>query len=135
MLTWRPVTTVKTGRNREAIPVKNQTTNSMKKGMIKVSVLYPNGEGKSFDIDYYCNKHVPMVGGLLGDAVKAATVEKGLGGAEPGSTATYAAMGNLYFSSMADFENSFGPNADKIMADLPNFTNIEPVLQVSEVMI
>ena len=41
----------------------------------------------------------------------------------------------LYFNSMEEFENSFGPNADKIMADLPNFTNIEPTIQVSEVMI
>ena len=106
----------------------------MKKGMIKVSVLYPNGEGKKFDMDYYCNQHVPMVGGLLGEAVKAATVEKGLGGAE-NSPATYAAMGNLYFDSLDSFQNSFGPNAKKIMADLPNFTNIEPVIQISEVMI
>ena len=107
----------------------------MKKGMIKVSVLYPNGEGKNFDLEYYCNQHVQMVGGLLGDAVKGATVEKGLGGAAPDSTATYAAMGNLYFESMESFQNSFGPNAEKIMADLPNFTNIEPVVQISEVMI
>ena len=107
----------------------------MKKGMIKVSVLYPNGDGKKFDMDYYCNKHVPMVGGLLGDAVKGATVEKGLGGGSPGAPATYAAMGNLYFDSVQAFENSFGPNADKIMGDLPNFTNIEPVIQVSEVQI
>ena len=107
----------------------------MKKGMIKVSVLYPNGEDKTFDMDYYCNKHVPMVGGLLGDAVKGATVEKGLGGGEPDSPATYAAMGNLYFNSLEAFENSFGPNTDTIMADLPNFTNIEPIIQISEVMI
>jgi uncharacterized protein (TIGR02118 family) len=107
----------------------------MKKGMIKVSVLYPNGDGKNFNMDYYCNHHVPMVGGLLGDAVKAATVEKGLGGGEPDSPATYAAMGNLYFDSLDSFQNSFGPNAEKIMADLPNFTNIEPVIQISEVMI
>jgi len=72
----------------------------MKKGMIKVSVLYPNGEGKKFDLDYYCNQHVKMVGGLLGDSVKGASVEKGLGGAAPNSPATYAAMGNLYFDSM-----------------------------------
>ena len=45
----------------------------MKKGTIKVSVLYPDGEGKTFDMDYYCNKHVPMVAGLLGDAVIGAT--------------------------------------------------------------
>ena len=107
----------------------------MKKGSIKVSVLYPNGDGKSFDMDYYCNKHVPMVAGLLGDAVKGATVEKGLGGGAPNSPAKYAAMGNLYFSSVEDFEKSFGPNTEKIMGDLPNFTNIEPSIQVSEVMI
>jgi len=107
----------------------------MEKGMVKVSVLYPNGEGKSFDMDYYCNKHVPMVAGLLGDSVKAATVEMGLAGGTPGSFAPYAGMGNLYFNSVEDFEDSFGPNAEKIMGDLPNFTNIEPLIQVSEVMI
>ena len=107
----------------------------MKKGMIKVSVLYPNGDGKTFDMDYYCNKHVPMVAGLLGDAVKGATVEKGLGSGTPDEQAPYAAMGNLYFDTIQAFENSFGPNADKIMGDIPNYTNIEPVIQISEVQI
>jgi len=107
----------------------------MKKGTIKVSVLYPGGDGKTFDMEYYCNTHVPMVGRLLGDAVVGATVEKGLGGGAPGSAAPHVAMGNLYFNTMETFENSFGPNAEEIMADLPNFTNIEPTIQVSEVMI
>jgi len=107
----------------------------MKKGMIKVSVLYPNGKNNSFDMDYYCNKHVPMVAELLGDAVKGATVERGLGGAAPESPAQYSAMGNLYFSSMETFENSFGPHAEKIMSDIPNFSSVEPIIQVSEVMI
>jgi uncharacterized protein (TIGR02118 family) len=107
----------------------------MNKGMIKVSVLYKNGEDNTFDMDYYCNKHVPMVAELLGDSVKGATVEKGLGGGEPNSTATYAAMGNLYFESMDSFEKSFGPNTEKIMADIPNFANSEPTIQISEVMI
>ena len=76
-----------------------------------------------------------MVAGLLGDSVKGATVEKGLGGDAPGSPATYVAMGNLYFDSMDSFQKSFGPNAEKIMADLPNYTDIEPVIQISEVML
>lgn len=105
----------------------------MKKGMTKVSVLYPNGENKTFDMDYYCNTHLPMVGKLLGSALKGATVEKGLGGAIPGSPAPFAGMGNMYFDSVEDFGKAFGPNADKIMGDLPNFTNIEPIVQVSEV--
>lgn len=106
----------------------------MKKGLIKVSVLYPNGDGKTFDIDYYCNTHMPLVKSLLGEAMITGAVEKGLGGGAPGSTASFAAMGNMYFNSVEAFENSFGPNADKIMSDLPNFTNIEPIVQISEVM-
>lgn len=107
----------------------------MKKGMIKLSALYPNGDGKSFDMEYYCNIHVPMVTGLLGDLLKSATVEKGLGSGVPDSPAPYVAMGHLYFETVQDFENSFGPNADKIVGDVPNFTNIDPVIQVSEVLI
>ncbi|MFI1773027.1 EthD family reductase [Thalassobellus citreus] len=107
----------------------------MKKGAIKVSVLYPNETGKTFDMDYYCNKHVPMVAGLLGDAVIGATVESGLGGGAPNEAATYIAMGNLYFETIEAFETSFGPNTEQIMGDLPNYTTIEPVIQISEVMI
>lgn len=113
--------------------MKTKTT-TMKKGMTKVSVLYPNGENKTFDMNYYLTKHLPMVSGLLGDSLKGATVEKGLGGATPGSTAPFAGMGNMYFDSVEDFGKAFGPNAEKIMGDLPNFTNIEPLIQVSEVM-
>ena len=107
----------------------------MKKGMIKLSVLYPSGEGNTFDMDYYCNKHIPLVANLLGDAVKGATVESGLGSAAPGSKAPYTAMGNLYFESKDSFQSSFAPHAEEIMADLPNFTNTEPTVQISEVII
>jgi uncharacterized protein (TIGR02118 family) len=107
----------------------------MKKGMIKVSVFYPNGEDKTFDMNYYCNTHLPMVGELLGNSMKGATAEKGLAGGAPGEAATYAGMGNMYFDTLEDFQNSFGPNAEKIMADLPNFTNILPVIQISEVLV
>ena len=72
----------------------------MKPGMIKVSVMYPGGEGKTFDMDYYTQKHAPMVGELLGDSVKGASIEKGLGSAAPGSTAPFATCGHLYFESM-----------------------------------
>lgn len=107
----------------------------MKKGMIKVSVMYPNGEGKHFDMDYYVNTHLPMVGELLGDSLKGTAAEKGIGSVAPGSTAPNAGVGIMYFDKIEDFGSSFGPNAPKIMGDLPNFTNIEPVVQISEVMV
>jgi len=47
--------------------------------MIKVSVFYPAGEGKNFDMEYYINNHVPLVSKTLGDALKEASYDKGLG--------------------------------------------------------
>jgi uncharacterized protein (TIGR02118 family) len=102
--------------------------------MIKVSVIYPNSDGKSFDMDYYCNKHVPMVLQLMGDACKGSAVEAGLSGMEPGSPAPYRAMGHLYFDSVAAFAESFGPHAPAILGDIPNYTDIQPLVQISEVM-
>ena len=106
----------------------------MKKGMTKVTVLYPSGENKTFDMDYYCSTHLQIISKLLGNHLKGVTVEKGLGGADPDSIAPFAGMGNMYFDSVADFKKAFDPNAEKIMGDLPNFTNITPIIQISEVM-
>ena len=101
--------------------------------VIKISVMYPNTEGKKFDMEYYCNKHMPMVRQKLGKAVKRVAVEAGLGGAEPGAPAVYVAMGHLYFASMDDFQAAFMPHAQYFMEDIPNYTDIKPVIQISDV--
>ena len=101
--------------------------------MIKVSVFYPNEEGKKFDMEYYLNKHGAMLQQKLGAALKGAAVEQGLGGAEPGSRPTYIAMGHLYFDSLEAFQTAFGPHAESIRKDIPNFTDIQPTTQISEV--
>jgi uncharacterized protein (TIGR02118 family) len=101
--------------------------------MIKVSVLYPNEEGKKFDMDYFLNSHIPMVQEKLGATLKGGAVDQGLGGAEPGSSATYVAMAHLLFDSVEAFQSAFGPHAEAIMADIPNYTDIQPKFQISEV--
>ena len=103
--------------------------------MIKVTVFYPNDEGKKFDMEYYCNNHMPMVQEKLGDACKSIAVEQGLGGTEPGSPATYIAMGHLYLDSVEAFQAAFGPHAAEIMGDVPNYTDIQPSIQISEVKV
>jgi uncharacterized protein (TIGR02118 family) len=103
--------------------------------MIKVSVLYPAGEGTKFDMDYYCTSHIPMVRQKLGSACQSVAVEQGLGGGDPGSPPIYAAMGHLYFNSVAEFQAAFAPHTDAIMADVPNYTNIQPIVQISDVKI
>jgi uncharacterized protein (TIGR02118 family) len=101
--------------------------------MIKVSVLYPSAEGKKFDMAYYCNRHMPMVKDKLGAACKRADVDQGLGGAQPGSRPAFVAMAHLIFDSVEAFQNAFGPHADAIMGDIPNYTDIQPLIQLSEI--
>ena len=101
--------------------------------MIKVSVLYPNEEGKKFDMEYYLNSHIPMLQEKLGAALKGGAVEQGLSGVEPGSPATYVAMGHLLFDSVEAFQSAFGPHSEAIMADIPNYTDTQPTIQISEV--
>jgi len=101
--------------------------------MIKVSVLYPNQEGCTFDMTYYCNTHIPMVRRLLGPAIKGVAVEQGIGGMAPSSPAPYIAMGHLLFDSIEAFEKAFEDHAPALLADIPNYTNTQPVIQISEV--
>jgi uncharacterized protein (TIGR02118 family) len=101
--------------------------------MIKVSVLYPNKPGAKFDMKYYCVKHMPMVQAKLGAACKSVAVEQGLAGGAPGAPAAFIAMGHLYCDSVEAFQAAFGPHAKEIMGDIPNYTDIEPTLQISDV--
>ena len=103
--------------------------------MIKVSVMYPNTPGARFDHSYYRDQHMPMVKRKLGDACLSYTVDKGLAGGAPGQPATYVAMGALFVASVESFQAAFGPPANEIMADIPNYTDLGPVIQISEVVV
>ena len=106
----------------------------IKKGMIKVTILYPFAEGKKFDMDYYTKKHFPLLRSLCGDALKATAIDKGVAGGAPGAPLPFAAVGYLYFDTLAAYQNAMATNISKIRADIPNYTDIQPVVQVSEVV-
>jgi len=38
--------------------------------VVKISVLYPNRKDTRFDMEYYCNRHIPLVRQLFGSAFK-----------------------------------------------------------------
>jgi uncharacterized protein (TIGR02118 family) len=103
--------------------------------MIKVSVLYPGGPTATFDMDYYLNRHVPMVQTRLGSACRKTAVEEGLAGGDPGDPPAFLAMGHLYFDSADAFQEAFGPHAEEILSDIANYTNTQPTIQISEVRI
>ena len=101
--------------------------------MIKVSVLYPYKDGVGFDMTYYLNSHIPMVRQKLGAACKGAAVEQGVAGGVPGTQPAYVAMGHLLFDTVESFQVAFAPHAATVMADIPNYTALQPIIQISEV--
>ncbi len=105
----------------------------MKEGMITVMVAYPNGEGIKFDKEYYKNTHLPMAMAKIGPALKGLMLEFGVAGGAPGSEASYVSLATMYYNTIEDFQENFGPHVGEIMADVPNFTNAEPTIQISEI--
>jgi len=103
--------------------------------MIKVSVMYPNNPGARFDHDYYREKHMPLVKARMGDACRYYTIDKGLAGGAPGVPATYVGMCHIFADSVEAFQKAFGPHANEIMGDIKNYTDVAPVMQISEVIV
>jgi uncharacterized protein (TIGR02118 family) len=95
--------------------------------MIRVTVNYPSAEGSTFDHDYYQNTHIPLCR-TSWPAAKSAEIDKGVNG--PNVAAVH-----FTFDSMEAFQASMGSEATVgVMADVANYTNIAPVMQISEIV-
>ena len=104
--------------------------------MVRVTVLYPNESGKRFDHAYYAGKHLPMVMERLKDSgMLRYEVDKGLAGRGPGAPAPFVAACHLYFHAAADFQNGISAHGTDIMGDIPNYTDISPQIQISEIVV
>lgn len=102
-------------------------------GMFKVAILYPNGDDKTFDMDYYENKHMPMVAGFLGKNLKYYEIDKGIAGRAPNDKVPFVAVGYFYVSDIAEYNKVIAQHRDAIVGDFKNYTNIQPVVQISEI--
>jgi len=98
----------------------------MKITMIRLSVFYPSTEGATFDHDYYRNKHIPLCVKTWG--LDGAEIDKGLDG--PNVAAVH-----FKFASPDALQAAMGAEGTaNILADVPNYTSIAPVLQTSEIV-
>ena len=103
--------------------------------MIKFTVMYPYAEGAGFDHIYYRDRHMPMVKDRLGSACAYYTVERGLAGREPGSSPAFVAMCAFYCDSAEGYMAAGREHATEIRGDIVNYTDILPVVQLSEVVV
>ena len=105
--------------------------------MIKISIFYPNTTGARFDMEYYLTRHMPASIERLSASTgyRGVSVERGVGGGAPGSPPTYIAMCQYVFDSAEDFLAAFNQHATFLQGDIPNYTDIEPIIQFSTVEI
>jgi uncharacterized protein (TIGR02118 family) len=101
--------------------------------MYKVTILYPNGEDRTFDMKYYKNNHMPMVAGFLGKNLKFYEIDKGISGRTPADKIPFVAIGYFYISDVAEYNNAIAQHRDTIVSDIKKYTNIQPVIQISEI--
>lgn len=122
--------------SQEKQPGKTKKNSSavVEKGLIKVSIMYPFAEGKTFDMEYYETRHMPMVAGLLGSNLVKYTIEKGLASGIPNTPLPFMAIGSFYVKDLGEYRAAITPNREAIRSDFPNYTNISPVILVSEIV-
>lgn len=96
--------------------------------MIRLSVLYPKTEGASFDHDYYRDSHVPLCCKLWGLGPGRAQIDRGVDG-------PYEAAVHFTFDSLEELSAAMGREGTQdVMADVANYTTIQPVMQTSEIV-
>ena len=102
--------------------------------MIRMTVLYRNSEASTFDFDYYVKTHLELAKERLKEfGVGRIEVERGIEALD-GQKAPYVCVAHVHFSSIEDLKRGVEAHAEELLADVPNFTNIEADLQISEVV-
>ena len=103
--------------------------------MIRVIVCYPNeGEGKRFDHDYYKGVHLPIVKEKFKPfGLVSIEIDKGMLGVNASPT-PFVAVGHLIFETLEGFHQAFAMEGDSVLADVTNFTDASPVVQISEMV-
>jgi uncharacterized protein (TIGR02118 family) len=102
--------------------------------MIRVAVLYQNKPGATFDYTYYTKKHMKLVQEKLNKyGLVKIEVDKGIDKPPLGSTLPYITIGYLFFKSL-DALKKASTLMGELQEDIPNFTNVQPQIQVSEII-
>jgi uncharacterized protein (TIGR02118 family) len=98
----------------------------MERWMIRLTVLYPATDNATFDHNYYRDTHVPLCVRTWG--LDGAEIDKGIDG-------PYVAAVHFKFDSLDAIQAALtSEGTSAVLADVPNYTSITPVLQTSEIV-
>ncbi len=98
-----------------------------------ITVLYPNSDGVRFDFDYYERSHATLIMRLYGRGIAKYELRKGMSGPDGGKPA-YVATVNFWVGDQKLFDEAQARHTATLVADVPNFTNVQPTIQFDEVV-
>jgi uncharacterized protein (TIGR02118 family) len=100
--------------------------------MISVMVLYPNAPGSHFDLDYYVNRHLKLVRDRLEPlGMRSMTFVEAATDLAAAPQA-FRLVADLRFDDMAATQRALNAHGAETQADIPNFTNVAPVILIGE---
>jgi uncharacterized protein (TIGR02118 family) len=100
--------------------------------MIVLSLFYPNEPGGRFDEEYYLNRHIPLVRERWGPmGLTDIRLLRGIGTPD-GASAWYRVVALVSFDSSEELSQALAAHREEIFASIRRYTDIEPVVQISE---
>jgi uncharacterized protein (TIGR02118 family) len=98
-----------------------------------ITVLYPNTPGVTFDFDYYLKKHATLIDRLYGDSIAKLELRRGVETPD-GKPAPHVAVINIWVARQEEFDAANARHGATLVADVPNFTNCMPTIQIDEIV-
>ena len=98
--------------------------------MFIVSALYPRAADSRFHADYYTGPHLKLARRLLSPELAVIRVTLGEAGLD-GSPSAFHAISEMHFADRTGFDAAMARVGAGLFADAANYTNVEPLLQVS----
>jgi uncharacterized protein (TIGR02118 family) len=94
-------------------------------GVNCMTILYPAGEGITFDADYYRDHHLVTIMRLYGSSISRFELRKvaPAAGAEP---VPFSAAVNIWIADMEAFAAGNAKHGKTLVEDVPNFSSVMP---------
>jgi len=99
-----------------------------------ITVLYPAKDNVAFDFDFYVRRHVPLIKDILGNSLHRVEVRRGATANDGSSAPTYTCVISIWIADWPAYEKAIAARASELIAEVPLFTKVMPVMQIDEVI-
>ena len=99
-----------------------------------INILYPAKDNDAFDFRFYLDRHVPLIKDILGKSLHRLEVRKGATSQDGSGPPTYTCVISIWIADWPAYENAIAARASELIAEVPLFTKVMPIIQIDEVI-